>query len=308
MYRLFGISPATYDGTPEAALKVVHPDDKEKFLRNMEDNISRGTSAPLEYRVIHPDGDVRTLYAEGVIVLDKTGKTVKNTGIVQDITERKRTEEALRLTNRKLAILSSITRHDFKNQLLSLRAYQEISKNYINDPVKLLDLIEKEERIAITIEHQIDFTKEYENLGVKAPVWQSCRALVDTAEKQVSLGKIIVKNEIPEKMEVFADPLIVKVFYNLMDNAVRHGGKITTIRFTVEDREGHSLIVCEDDGIGIPEEEKEKIFHHGFGKNTGLGLFLVREILDITGITIRETGTEGKGARFEITAPKGAYR
>jgi signal transduction histidine kinase len=93
-----------------------------------------------------------------------------------------------------------------------------------------------------------------------------------------------------------------------VDNAVHYGGKITTIRFFVEEPGDDHLIVCEDDGDGIIIAEKEKIFERGFGKNTGLGLALSREILDITGITIRETGEPGKGARFEITVPKGAFR
>jgi signal transduction histidine kinase len=69
-----------------------------------------------------------------------------------------------------------------------------------------------------------------------------------------------------------------------------------------------TIIVCEDDGEGIPVEEKEKVFERGFGKNTGLGLFLSRENLDITGITIKETGEPGKGARFEIAVPDGICR
>jgi signal transduction histidine kinase len=118
----------------------------------------------------------------------------------------------------------------------------------------------------------------------------------------------MVKNDLPDGAEVFADPLIVKVFYNLMDNSVRYGGKITTIRFSVEEAGANHLIVCEDDGDGVVAEEKEKIFERGFGKNTGLGLALSREILDITGIIIRESGDPGKGARFEIVVPKGAWR
>jgi len=102
--------------------------------------------------------------------------------------------------------------------------------------------------------------------------------------------------------------MIVKVFYNLMDNAIRYGGKITTLRFSLEDRKGELIIVCEDDGIGVPRVEKKKIFERGFGKHTGLGLFLAREILSITGITIQETGEPGKGARFEMTVPSGKYR
>ena len=67
-------------------------------------------------------------------------------------------------------------------------------------------------------------------------------------------------------------------------------------------------LIFEDDGAGIPKNENEKIFQRGFGKNTGLGLFLCREILSITGITIKETGEPGKGARFEIFVPQGFYR
>jgi len=107
---------------------------------------------------------------------------------------------------------------------------------------------------------------------------------------------------------VFADPLVVKVFYNLMDNAARYGGKITSIRFSSLESGDDHLIVCEDDGNGVPADEKEKIFERGFGKNTGLGLALSLEILSITGITITETGEPGKGARFEIAVPKGSYR
>jgi signal transduction histidine kinase len=154
----------------------------------------------------------------------------------------------------------------------------------------------------------IQFTKEYEQIGVNAPVWQECRTLVDTAAKQAPLGKVMVKNDLPTGAEVFADPLVVKVCYNLMDNAVRYGGKITTIRFSVQESGDEHLIVCEDDGDGIVVAEKEKIFERGFGKNTGLGLALSLEILSITGITITETGEPGKGARFEIAVPNGAWR
>ncbi len=118
----------------------------------------------------------------------------------------------------------------------------------------------------------------------------------------------MVKNDLPPGIEVFADPLVVKVFYNLMDNAALYGGKITFIRFSVEDDGDDHVIVCEDDGDGIIAQEKEKIFERGFGKNTGLGLALSREILSITGITIKETGVPGKGARFEITVPKDTWR
>ncbi len=88
----------------------------------------------------------------------------------------------------------------------------------------------------------------------------------------------------------------------------RYGEKISKVRISCNEYFEELLIVCEDDGIGIPPNAKEKIFNHQFYKHTGLDMFLSREILSLTGISIRETGVYGKGARFEIRVPKGAYR
>jgi PAS domain S-box-containing protein len=224
-----------------------------------------------------------------------------------DITARKKAEDALALANKKLALLSGITRHDINNQMTVLMGYLTILKKKQPDP-SFSDYFQKVSTAAQRISSMIKFTREYECIGVKAPAWQNCRTLAETAANEAPLGKVRVQNDLPTGAEVFADPLIVKVFYNLMDNAVQYGGKITTIRFSVDERDGDHVVVCEDDGDGVVAEDKEKIFERGFGKNTGLGLALAREILDITGITIRETGEPGKGARFEMIVPKGAYR
>jgi signal transduction histidine kinase len=212
---------------------------------------------------------------------------------IRDITARKRTEEAFALTSRKLLILSSITRHDINNQLMSVNGFLELLHKKVPDPI-LDDYFSRILKASARITSMIWFTKEYEQIGVNAPAWQDIRSLVETAIKEAPLGQVTVKNDLTAGTEVFADPLVVKVFYNLMDNAVRYGEKITTIRIFTEDRDADQSIVCEDDGNGMAADEKKNIFERGFGKNTGLGLFISREILDITGITITETGKKGK--------------
>jgi PAS domain S-box-containing protein len=238
---------------------------------------------------------------------DEHGKMIGTVGSARDVTGRKRAEEALRQANKKLTLLSSITRHDINNQLMVLQGYLALFEDMPLDPTHN-EYFEKISTAAKRISAMILFTKEYENIGVNAPAWQDTHTLVNTAAKEAQLGKVVVKNDLPAGADIFADPLVVKVFYNLIDNAVRYGGKITTIRFSAEESGDDHLIVCEDDGDGIPVEEKEKIFERGFGKNTGLGLALSREILSITGITITETGEPGKGARFEMVVPKGMWR
>ena len=226
---------------------------------------------------------------------------------LRDITERKRDLEALRQANKKLNILSGITRHDIKNQLLILNSFTSLLHQKIPDPLYetyFSHITGASNRIT----NMIQFTKEYEQIGVHAPVWEDIRNLVDTAVGSVAPDHVTLKNDLPANSEIFADPLMVKVIFNLVDNAVRHGGKITTIRFSLEERDGDRIIVCEDDGVGVATDEKERIFDLGFGKNTGFGLAISREILDITGIIIKETGVPGKGARFEITVPEHQYK
>ncbi|MEI7649759.1 MAG: response regulator [Methanomicrobiales archaeon] len=224
-----------------------------------------------------------------------------------DITERKKIEEALLRANKKLNLLYSITRHDINNQLTVIGGFMDMLERKEHDPT-LDEYFQTVSTAAKRIAGMIRFTGEYEKIGVHAPVWQNALPLVNTAAIDAPLGKIMVKNDLPAGAEIFADQLIGKVFYNLMDNAVRYGGKITSIRFSVEEAGDCHLIVCDDDGDGVVAVEKEKIFERGFGKNTGLGLALSREILSITGITIKETGEPGKGARFEMAVPKGAWK
>jgi PAS domain S-box-containing protein len=288
--------------------QFVHPDDLAACMVFLMSVIETGQRQEgIEYRVQHTDGTWYWHTSSAVPFKDESGKIIGFHGIARDITKRKRAEDALRQANKKLNLLSSITRHDINNQLTVLRGYLSILGQKQPDPT-LNEYFGKVSTAAERISVMIRFTKEYEQIGVKAPTWHDTRTLLDTAAKQAPLGEVLVKNDLPVSAEVFADPLIVKVFCNLMDNAVRYGGKITTIRFSALDSGDGHLIVCEDDGVGILAEEKEKIFERGFGKNTGLGLALSREILSITGIMINETGEPGKSARFEILVPKGAWR
>jgi PAS domain S-box-containing protein len=219
-----------------------------------------------------------------------------------DISDQKRSETAIREANRKLNLLNSITRHDIRNQLMVAHGYTQLAALNKPDPV-VADFLAKISTSVQIIQHQIEFTKEYQELGVHAPAWFSLAEVILSVRPE----KIALHNSCGA-VEIFADPMIDKVFFNLFDNAVKHGVEATAVTVGCKEREDNLVITFADNGTGIPPAEKQKIFEKGYGKNTGLGLFLVREILAITGITIHETGTQGQGAVFEITVPEGAYR
>jgi len=228
--------------------------------------------------------------------------------VLTEITERKLMENALRTANTKLNLLSGITRHDIRNQLMALQTYLELSQDSVDQPAQMAEFIIREKNIAATIEHQINFTQHYEDLGVHAPTWQNVNTVLQKTVTALPMRDIRVEIDHTD-LDVFADPLFEKVLYNLTDNAIRYGGELmNTIRISSSETDKGLIILFEDNGKGIPDDDKVHLFKKGFGRNTGLGLFISHDILSITGITITETGIYGKGARFEITVPIGAYR
>lgn len=296
-----------FDGGPAAIFSPqFHPHFIPAEHSNGGKQIQRTTVVPHagtdDFNAMIVIEDVTDLYRQ-----TREYRNLKNIA-EKELDERRKAEEALALASKKLTLLSSITRHDINNQLMALYSYISLSEDSINEPAELKVYFAKEQVIANAISNQIRFTKDYENLGVKAPVWQNVSALLKKIIPQLPTRHIEIDFGNPH-LEVFADPLLEKVFYNLVDNALRYGGDQMTALKVTDRQENETLVIhVEDNGVGIPHEDKLQLFVKGFGQNTGLGLFLSREILSITGITITETGEPGKGARFEMVVPKGMFR
>jgi len=126
---------------------------------------------------------------------------------------------------------------------------------------------------------------------------------VEGACKQFSDLRVTVANGCGGLM-VLADSMLSRLFYNLIDNSLKHGEKVTKIRVYYEEIQDKLHLVYEDDGVGIPETEKEKIFKQGYGKDSGLGLYLIMKMCEVYGWAIKETSKTGKGAQFTIILPK----
>ncbi|MFA4825289.1 MAG: PAS domain S-box protein [Methanoregula sp.] len=284
---------------------LVSPEDRTNVQTRVQEKIQGSPNKYLEYRALRKDGSTFWALALAAPII-VNGKHKGLRGFVLNITERRKTEEALRQANKKLTMLNTITRHDILNQLMGLRTYLELSKETIQDPV-ILTYIHKEEQAAETIQHQIEFARNYQDIGGQASKWQILSDAISSAASQLNPPGVAITVAV-DRVEVFADPLLEKVFYNLMENSLRHGEHVTRMDYSVRESESGLILTYGDNGVGIAEEDKKRLFQKGFGKHTGFGLFLSREILAITGITITENGEQGNGARFEITVPKGVYR
>jgi PAS domain S-box-containing protein len=287
---------------------IVTPDEKTGIITCAED--LKGGAIDLDERdmqLVRKDGTKIWVRQSVSLLRDDDGVPLYFLAMFVNINDIKMAKDVLQKTNKKLSILSTITRHDIKNKLTGLVGYLQLISNEVPDEPLLHEHITKLAECSDAIERQIEFTRYYEELGTANAGWYDVHKGVLEMAGQLSLQGITLD---PGKagVSIYADPLVNKVYYNLMENSVRHGGHVTKITFASDESEKGLVISCSDDGIGIPQEERENIFLRGHGSNSGLGLFLIREILATTGITITETGTPGTGARFEILVPKGAYR
>jgi len=330
--QVLGYAPEEAIG--RAPLEFMTPDDALRVGPSLKEKMREGSPfSYVEATFLSKDGMPVTLEISGVPVPSPDGSVRQFRGVARDITRRRKAEEELRalynemenkireqtaelraaeetarVANMKLNLLGSVTRHDILNSLTIILGFIRFARQAPDDAARE-NAFRKIESAALKIQKQIAFSREYQYLGVKAPQWQGVSNLISRASQMpVGSRPVNITDETGNPV-VFADPLLEKVFSNLIDNAHMHGGEgLTTIRFGLSRTNGDLVITCEDDGPGIPAENKERIFERGFGSNTGLGLFLCREILAITGMTIKETGEPGRGARFEIRIPAGKYR
>ena len=238
---------------------------------------------------------------------DYTTSDVRQMNLMMDavwkLVQKKEGEAALRQANRQLNLLSGITRHDINNKIQVILGYLELIRERLQEP-GLKEMADSIESATQAIQSQISFMKVYQDLGIHEPVWQILGNLIPRAQGPEG----VTWQADVEGIEVLADPMFERVFSNLLDNSIRHGSHVTEIKVFSRISGTGLLIIWEDNGVGIMPAQKERIFERGFGKNTGFGLFLTKEILSLTGMGIRETGEPGRGARFEITVPKGKYR
>jgi len=227
--------------------------------------------------------------------------------IATDITDRKHAADMLVITTRKLTLMNEVTYQYIQNKVTALRGYAELSKD-VKTKDERLSFIEKEEHILADIQQLIKNSKEYQAMGLIQPQWISVEQSIRIAVSLVSPNPDISIEIAVPGLELYTDPLIEKIFANLIENAVIHGKTTRRIRFSCEEKPDGLILICEDDGVGISSEIKAHIFDRGFSGNARFGLFFISECIALFGMNIAETGELDKGARFEITVPKGMRR
>jgi PAS domain S-box-containing protein len=223
-----------------------------------------------------------------------------------EITRRVHAERALKAANDKLKLLSRISHDHLHSTTDQMVQTVKNADAHCSDTVAR-GFFNQMRALALLLTRQLFLAESYKNLGNSPPAWLGVQQILESGNPALPSGFVSARFW-TERLEIYADPLFKDVLIHLAENAISHGIKIRNLVVTYhETREGLDLIL-EDDGIGIPSDKKQRIFDYDEGGDSGIGLFICREILGVTGMTIAETGTEGNGARFVIHIPPGGYR
>jgi PAS domain S-box-containing protein len=235
------------------------------------------------------------------------GKLVGYVGVYKDISEQRLSEEKLSIMNEKLRVVGGLTRHDVRNKLASITGNVYLAKRRLAADDEVLDHLERIEESIQKVVEILDFARAYEMLGAEELVYID---LENTIEEAVSLFPGPLDAEIVKDCQgltVLADSLLRQIFYNLIDNSLKHGKSVSQIRIFCEKIEEEKLgIVYEDNGEGIPADLKPRLFNEGCtsGKGSGYGLFLIKKAVEVYGWTVSEEGEPGKGVRFVMALPR----
>jgi PAS domain S-box-containing protein len=290
---------------------AVVPEDRMEEAERFDKKASRGEAYHEDTVRKRRDGTLVpvSFSAAPIIVEDKVTGHV---AIYKDISQLKSTEKALKETmgklavmNEKLRVVGRLTRHDIRNKLSAVTGNVFIAKRKLADGHELLENLNETELACQQVVRILDFARTYEMLGIEELTYMNVEKIVGEAVQLFpDLHDVKVVNDC-RGLTVLTDSLLRQLFYNMIHNSLKHGGKVSRIRVYCEETEKDRLkLVYEDDGVGIPKSEKEKIFREGYGKGTGYGLYLIRKMSEVYGWTIRETGKHGKNVEFIITIPK----
>jgi PAS domain S-box-containing protein len=329
--RVLGFNP--HDGQPrfETFFERVHVDDQAQ-VRKMGDMVrAEKAEFELDYRIVHPGGEIRDIHLVGHPVLSPSGDLVEYVGTVMDVTERKRAQEErerLRQVQADLAHLNRVTTmgeltaslaHEIKQPIAAAVTDAKTCLRWLGrDVPDLAEARDAASRMVKDVMRAADIISRISLLFTKGSLQ---RELVDVNEliremlvllrSEANRYSISIRTELTESLpRVMADRIqLQQVFMNLMLNGIdamngaTGGGELTVKSEAVD---GQLLISISDTGVGLPPGQADQIFSAFFttkDKGTGMGLPISRSIIESHGGRLWATEGSERGATFQFTLP-----
>lgn len=329
MYEIFGVDPDEQI-TFERYQELLAPEERDRLRQVIQSSIDSGNPYQVDHRVIRADGTDAWVHSRARVLLDEFGAARRVTGITMDVTERVRIEQELRgeievereIANRlravdelKTNILSAVS-HELRTPLTAVHGFAIVLQDRMEqfEPAKrqeIVDhLVDQAERLAQLFADLLDIDR------LRRGVVEAQRTQVDVPE--LVLGIVnqrerrdrIVVDLAPGTFPLDA-PKMERIIENLVVNAEKYAGFEPLIRVSSSFTEDGLELVVEDDGPGVPEQQRELVFEPfnrgdaelGYAPGTGIGLSLVRQFATLHGGRAWVEASASGGARFVVEIP-----
>ena len=282
---------------------LVAPAKRAQFRKVYAGTAATGTQETLETDLCTAQDQL--IPAELTIRFVTFDRQIYGVIVARDISERIRYERELVSAQKKLNLINSLTRTDIKSQIFIVRAYLDVLRQIAKHPEEIA-ILDKLRDTTGEIQNHIELAENYQKLGMHAPRWQNFNEVLLYA---ISHLPPIPLNRTTgmDRLEILADPLLEKGLTHLMEYIYATGGIAEPVGISFMESENDLVITLQKTGPGIPPGQKDSLFVWAPAKTAGPNLFFIREILDMTGIRVEETG-DSATLRFEIRVPRGGYR
>ncbi len=311
---IYGYSQKDFFDNPNLWFEVIHPDDKKMIQEKML-LLANGETTYDEHRIIRKDGKI--VWVEGKVtpLLDENGKLIRLDGLVSDISKRKKAE---RLKDEKINDLNNFiykTTHDLKSPLSSMSGLINVAQKEISTPKSkyYFDIMQQSIRRMEGMLNDLTSIIETTNKKINSDVIDFVQS-IDEIKKEMQFindfDKIHFSVEVEQKNGFRTDKkLLATILHNLINNSVKYKkNNAPFIQIIIsEDSKGVKIEIT-DNGIGIPTDLQPKVFDMFFratifSKGTGLGLYIVKTMVEKLFGKIEVSSIEGKGTTFTVFLP-----
>lgn len=323
-HAIFGIEESQKPKDFKESLKLVHPEDCEKVTRKFEDSVRGKTAFELSYRIVRADGKVRHVHSIGHIRLDKNQEISRMFGTIQDITEAKHKENALKLANDTKDKFFSIIAQDMKELTQAMVRGTGLLEEHLRtgDDAFIREMSyevhQTSEKLSKLLQNLLIWSQFQMGAMPFQPDHHHLRLMIEylrqLLQEMAGAKNIRVSNAIDDEIRVFGDyDMLHILFRNLLTNAIKFtnpGGHVEISGRHTDDR---VEITVHDNGVGISEPKIQRLFKVGAKnittpgtaneKGSGLGLILCKEFIDKHGGQIRVESTPDQGSTFRVTLP-----
>ncbi len=339
LYRIYGLTPASYTPSYENYLKLIHPDDRQRVMDATTRVFQEHVPYSHDERVFRPDGSIRYLHTWANPVRDENGKLVRLVGVCQDITDRKLAEEAVLTMNadlerrvaertrtietslRDLETFNAMASHDLRAPLAIIQAACAVMRHPAAAealPPRVADNLGRIQQAVARMTSLVNDLLRLAQVG-QAPLARADVDLTAMAQDVVSQLRRAaperkVDIEVQPGLRCSADPgLFRAAVENLLGNAWKYSSRVDHARIEVVacPGQGAAPVFCvRDNGAGFDMKDAHRLFapferlhKQTEFEGTGVGLAAALRIIERHGGRIWAEGELGRGATFFFELP-----